>query len=533
MAKLTVKRADRLQARNPAAPLCEALEGRRLMAVDAGSGLSGTYFNNLNLSGTTVARIDPKIDFNFGLTSPVSGIAAGTYSVRWRGQVQPRHSETYTFYTTGNDGVRLWINGRQLVDDWRDHAATLKSGRITLAAGRKYDIKLEYYQNTGGAQVKLEWESPSQAREVVPTSQLYPEFSDDPIGVTGIVPITKRASARAADVLGIGLLEKGEWFGRSVLGIDVLTMNTYAGDANLDGQVNGDDYFQLDSNVLLSGVVSGWAKGDFTGDGQINGDDYFLIDNNLAAAAGNEPLRPDSGPPASLAGDWQMIFRDEFSGDTLDPVWHTAQYWDHDSTVVGWDEMQVYDPSAVSLSGGQLHITAREEDLEGMPYVSGLIQTGGDITVSGEQKFSFLHGYLEFRAKLPRGQGFWPAVWMMPASYNDDNGELDVLEVLGSDPTRANFNLHRNGDNEGEEWVGPDFTAGFHTFGVDWQADHVTWYVDGVERARITDPSLISPEAMYPIINVALGGWDGPPDATTPFPSTMDVDYLRVWQQKD
>jgi beta-glucanase (GH16 family) len=234
-----------------------------------------------------------------------------------------------------------------------------------------------------------------------------------------------------------------------------------------------------------------------------------------------------------LGGTWKSIFRDEFDAGTLNPVWRTAQYWDRDHTVVGGGELEVYDPTAVSVSDGMLRLTARQETKYGMPYVSGLVQTGGDDSVTGEPRFNFKYGYMEVRAKLAGGQGIWPAIWMMPASYNDGNGELDVVEVVGKWPDYANFTLHRNGSDEGDEWRAPyDFADDFHTFGVDWQPDHVTWYVDGIERARMTDPALICPEAMYPILNVAVGGdWAGPPDATTNFPTTMDVDYVRVWQK--
>ena len=229
-----------------------------------------------------------------------------------------------------------------------------------------------------------------------------------------------------------------------------------------------------------------------------------------------------------------MIFKDEFSGTALDPVWHTAQYWDHEYTIVGQGELQAFDASAAMVRDGFLHLTAREDSSYGVPYVSGLVQTGGDTWVSGEPKFSFTYGYMEVRAKLPSGQGLWPAIWMMPASHNDDNGELDVVEVIGSDPRRANFNLHRNGLNDGHEWLGPDFSQDFHTFGVDWQPNYVAWYVDGVERARTTDPRYISPEAAYPILNVAVGGdWPGAPNDTTQFPATMEVDYVRVWQHTE
>jgi beta-glucanase (GH16 family) len=119
---------------------------------------------------------------------------------------------------------------------------------------------------------------------------------------------------------------------------------------------------------------------------------------------------------------------------------------------------------------------------------------------------------------------------MMPASYNDDAGEIDVLEVFGHQPRRAQFALHRNGRDEVEDWTGPDFSRDFHTYAVDWRPGRVSWYVDGVERARVTDPALICREAMYPILNLAVGDAAGPPDGTTRFPATMEVDYVRVWQ---
>jgi hypothetical protein len=234
-----------------------------------------------------------------------------------------------------------------------------------------------------------------------------------------------------------------------------------------------------------------------------------------------------------VSGDWNLTWRDEFTGDTLNPVWHAAQYWDSVYTVVGGGELLVYDRSGVSVSDGMLHLTAREEASHGMDYVSGLVQTGGYDGTSGEPRFNFLYGYMEVRAKLPSGQGIWPAIWMMPASYNDGNGELDVLEVIGSESNVANFSLHRNGAHNTDTWTGPDFSDGFHTYGVDWQPDHVAWYVDGVERGRMTDPALICPEAMYPILNVAVGGdWAGAPDETTPFPASIKlgpVTTLTSW----
>jgi hypothetical protein len=98
---------------------------------------------------------------------------ANVYSAVWTGKIEPRFSEEYTFYTLSNDGVRLWIDGRVVIENWTNHAATEDSGTIRLEAGRQYDLKLEYYQDEGNAVMKLFWSSASQKREVVPQSQLH------------------------------------------------------------------------------------------------------------------------------------------------------------------------------------------------------------------------------------------------------------------------------------------------------------------------------------------------------------------------
>jgi beta-glucanase (GH16 family) len=234
-------------------------------------------------------------------------------------------------------------------------------------------------------------------------------------------------------------------------------------------------------------------------------------------------------PP--IAGTWQTVFDDEFNGTSLNPVWHTAQYWDHSVTVVGKGELEAYDASGVSVSDGQLHLTARADNQYGVPYVSGLVMTGGDQSNPAQQKFSFQYGYMEVRAQIPKGQGLWPAIWMMPAGYDDQNGEIDVMEALGGNPSQAYFTVHRLGQLEQHTIVGADLSAGFHTYGVDWEPNEITWYLDGVAVATCTNQSLIPHEPMYPIMNLAVGGnWGGPPSSTTQFPASMNVDYIRLWQ---
>lgn len=144
-----------------------------------GSGLSGEYYDNMDLTKFKFAKVDPVINFDWGEGSPADAIDADSYSIRWTGKVEPRYSETYTFYTNTDDGVRLWVNGVLLIDKWQSQSATEYSGKIDLEAGKKYEIKMEYYEHRRGASAKLMWSSLSQEKEIIPSSQLYP--SDEPL----------------------------------------------------------------------------------------------------------------------------------------------------------------------------------------------------------------------------------------------------------------------------------------------------------------------------------------------------------------
>jgi hypothetical protein len=148
---------------------------RVTLATTANSlnGLSAEYFNSANLAGLTFTRTDAMVNFDWANGGPGAGLGSDNFSVRWSGRVQPRYSETYTFSTISDDGVRLWVNGQQLVNNWTNHAPTENAGTITLQAGVKYDIKMEYYESTGGALAQLYWTSPSQAKEIIPPGQLF------------------------------------------------------------------------------------------------------------------------------------------------------------------------------------------------------------------------------------------------------------------------------------------------------------------------------------------------------------------------
>lgn len=144
------------------------------LPTPSGNGLSGTYFDNKDLSGTTVTRIDPTVNFNWGLGSPIVGIGNETFSVRWAGKLVPASSDTYTFYVKSDDGARLWVDNVQILNNWVDQGATEKASiPITLTGGEQYDVKLEYYDNIFDAVVELRYSSPSVTKQIIPQSQLF------------------------------------------------------------------------------------------------------------------------------------------------------------------------------------------------------------------------------------------------------------------------------------------------------------------------------------------------------------------------
>jgi hypothetical protein len=142
--------------------------------VGAGTGVLGEYYDNSDLTNWKVTRVDPTVNFDWGTGSPDASIGADTFSARWTGRLQADYSETYTFYTNSDDGVRLWINNVLLIDNWTDHAPAENSATMALTAGQSYSIKMEYYENSGGAVAQLLWSCASSPKAIIPKSQLYP-----------------------------------------------------------------------------------------------------------------------------------------------------------------------------------------------------------------------------------------------------------------------------------------------------------------------------------------------------------------------
>jgi hypothetical protein len=139
--------------------------------LGSGTGLNAEYSDDV---GGYVNRVDATVDFDWGTSSPDSGIDTDNFYATWTGYVEPLYSETYTFRTFSDDADRLWVNGQQLIDDWKtQRAKKTNEGTIILTAGVKYEITLEFMEQSGEALCHLYWSSASQAEEIIPQSQLY------------------------------------------------------------------------------------------------------------------------------------------------------------------------------------------------------------------------------------------------------------------------------------------------------------------------------------------------------------------------
>ena len=274
----------------------------------------------------------------------------------------------------------------------------------------------------------------------------------------------------------------------------------------------------------------------------------------VAALACMSTLVAVTGQAQAAIGDpagWQLTWSDEFT--TAAGATPSAAKWGYDLGGGGFGnaEKQLYTsrPENVSTDGaGNLAITARKESLAGSSCWYGTCQyTSGRILT--KLKFTQKYGRFETRMKLPAGQGMWPAFWMQGDDTGSGGtawpgrGELDVMELIGKEPSTVHGSIHGPGYSGGAAVTkaytlpgGAKFADAFHTFTVDWSPNSVTWYVDGVAYESRTPADLpagapwVFDHPFYLLLNLAVGGqWPGDPDATTTFPQTMLVDYVRVY----
>ncbi|KQX11643.1 hypothetical protein ASC82_17340 [Streptomyces sp. Root431] len=253
------------------------------------------------------------------------------------------------------------------------------------------------------------------------------------------------------------------------------------------------------------------------------------------AAAGATP--PTAVMPTP-SGAWRLVLDENFDGTELDDrTWTTCYDWNKGGcTNSGNDELQWYMPDQVSVRDGELTLTAERHETEGSddrtyPWTSGMISTGRDDWYA-EPRRTFTYGYFEAAIRIPSEEGMFPAFWMMPASKFTPP-EIDIMEFLDT-TEQVSMYVHWRGPDGDEErqrgTYGPvDFPDGFHVFGLLWEPDKLVWYVDNVERLRVTDTERIPDVPMEVLINLAVGVPEPPPDSVDT--ARMRVDWVRVWQQ--
>lgn len=251
---------------------------------------------------------------------------------------------------------------------------------------------------------------------------------------------------------------------------------------------------------------------------------------------------PTSGfvSPMSYSG-YNLVWSDEFDGTELD-----MSNWNHEigNGRSGWgnNERQYYREENTNVGNGFLTITAKKQSFDAFDYTSSRITTEG--------KKTFKYGRIDIRAALPKGQGLWPALWMLGDRFSTigwpECGEIDIMEMVGgtksgNSNSTTHGTLHWQGPSNYASYGGSTsissgtFADKFHVFSIIWDEKEIRWLLDD-KRFHVTDiqPDHMSEfhEEFFFIFNVAVGGnWPGAPDATTQFPQSMHVDYVRVFQK--
>jgi beta-glucanase (GH16 family) len=238
---------------------------------------------------------------------------------------------------------------------------------------------------------------------------------------------------------------------------------------------------------------------------------------------------------AAYAADkpgWKLVWADEFNGPNLD---NTKWTMENGPANVN-SELEYYSnrTNNVFIQNGCLVLRAIKEDFGGRSYTSG--------KVTSARKGDWLYGRFEVRAKLNKGQGMWPAIWMMPTdgAYGGwpASGEMDIMELLGNQPNRVYGTIHWSSGGHVQSGSSFALKTGtfadtFHVFAYEWEAGKQRWYIDDSLYFSTARGQPFDKRFFY-ILNVAVGGsWPGNPNASTPFPNDMLIDYARVYQKSN
>ncbi len=265
----------------------------------------------------------------------------------------------------------------------------------------------------------------------------------------------------------------------------------------------------------------------------------FVSATEPISVALRDPTEFGYDAPTSYDG-YTLVWSDEFNGTELGPDW-TYEIGDGCPNLCGWgnNELEYYRAENTSVSDGYLKITAKKESFGGRQYTSSRLIT--------KDKQEFQYGRIDIRAIMPKGQGMWPALWMLGENIDDVSwpacGEIDIMEMIGGDGNDNTVHGTVHWDNNGQyaNYGGSKTKSSgiladnWHVYSIIWNEQEIIWLLDNVQYHVID----ISPVGLsefdnefFFIFNVAVGGnWPGSPSGQTVFPQSMLVDYVRVYQQ--
>jgi beta-glucanase (GH16 family) len=273
----------------------------------------------------------------------------------------------------------------------------------------------------------------------------------------------------------------------------------------------------------------------------------FLYMALFAAAAVMLNCGGGSSPTPPPSTTWTLSWSDEFNGP--DGSAPDSTKWGYDLGGNGWgnNELECYTNRLenAQIQGGNLVITALQEN--GFQCSDSTVRDYTSARLLTKGKFSQAYGRFEARIKIPYGQGMWPAFWMLGNNIDSVSwpacGEIDVMENIGPEPAMLYGSIHGPG-YIGGTGLSRTYTLSsgaladdFHVYAVEWETNVVRFYMDNTLYGSFT-PSNLPQGAVWEfnhpffiLLNVAVGGWPGPPDNTTVFPQTMLVDYVRVYKR--
>lgn len=250
------------------------------------------------------------------------------------------------------------------------------------------------------------------------------------------------------------------------------------------------------------------------------------------------PLSKGFYSPLEYQG-YDLVWQDEFNGSSINTSNWGFEIGDGCPDLCGWgnNELEYYRAENAWLGDSTLTIEAREESFGGRDYTSARM-------ISREKQF-FQYGRIDIRALMPRGQGMWPALWMLGKNHGSIGwpgcGEIDIMEMIGESESTCYGTAHWD-DGQGHASYGQStavstysLAEAYHVFSIIWDESSIKWLLDDevYNELNITDPQMSEfHQEFWFILNVAVGGnWPGNPDATTVFPQKMKVDYIRVFQE--